>query len=98
MESLKNLLEYCELQVQRIESRICPSDFCLNGQIELRNVCFYRIKRLSFDEDYPHREAFENVLLAMDSSSFNFVYILSEENLELSFILALFGIRIHRRI
>ena len=49
------------------------------------DYCFYRITRLSFDEDYPHREAFENVLLSLDSTLYNFVYILngSEKGVEL---------------
>ncbi|MDY6294969.1 MAG: DUF87 domain-containing protein [Schwartzia succinivorans] len=42
-----------------------------------RDVCFYLVKQLSYDEEYPHREAFENVLLSMDSTMFNFVYILN---------------------
>lgn len=48
-------------------------------------VCFYRIKQLSFDEDYPHREAFENVLLSLDNQAFNFAYILTgtKEGIEL---------------
>lgn len=52
---------------------------------ENEDYCFYRITRLSFDEDYPHREAFENVLLSLDSTLYNFVYILSgsEKGVEL---------------
>ena len=45
--------------------------------LELDDVCFYRIDRILFDEDYPHREAFANVLQSLDSSAFNFVYVLS---------------------
>lgn len=52
---------------------------------ENEDYCFYRITCLSFDEDYPHREAFENVLLSLDSTLYNFVYILSgsEKGVEL---------------
>ena len=36
---------------------------------------------MTFDEEYPHREAFENVLQALDNDTFNFVYILDgDEN------------------
>lgn len=60
-------------QVQKIVNSDIP------GNDELRNneICFYKVKQLVFDEDYPHREAFENVLSAMDNRSFNFVYVLT---------------------
>jgi hypothetical protein len=37
-----------------------PKDKLANNE-----VCFYRIEQLSYEEDYPRREAFENVLLSM---------------------------------
>ena len=60
-------------------------DFPQNGELKKNEVCFYRIKQLSFDEDYPRREAFENVLLSLDNPAFNFVYVLTgtEEGIEL---------------
>ena len=50
-----------------------------NGKIELNqnSAKFYHITQLAFDEDYPHREAFENVLASIDNTGINFVYILS---------------------
>lgn len=41
------------------------------------DMCFYRIVKLTYDEEYPRREAFENVLNALDNEAYNFVYILS---------------------
>ena len=41
------------------------------------DLCFYQIKKLAYDEEYPRREAFENVLNALDNEAYNFVYILS---------------------
>ena len=41
------------------------------------DMCFYKIEKLSYDEEYPRREAFENVLDSLDNEAFNFVYILS---------------------
>lgn len=38
---------------------------------------FFKLTSLSYDHDYPHREAFENVLSSIDNPSFNFAYILS---------------------
>ena len=38
------------------------------------DMCFYRVLRLSYDEEYPRREAFENVLNSLDNEAYNFVY------------------------
>ena len=52
-------------------------EFLQEGELQGRDVAFYRIEQLSFDEEYPHREAFENILLSLDNTAFNFVYILT---------------------
>lgn len=74
MRSL-NEANVIRLPFSRYESKKLERDEC----------CFYRIKKLSYDEDYPHREAFENVLLSLDNDAFNFVYVLTgtEEGVEL---------------
>ena len=46
-------------------------------ELEPTNACFFKVEQLAFDKDYPHREAFENVLASLDNSAYNFVYILS---------------------
>ena len=60
-------------------------EFPANGVLANNEFCFYHISKLSYDEDYPHREAFENVLLSLDNEAFNFVYVLtgSQEGIEL---------------
>lgn len=45
------------------------------------DMCFYKVEKLSYDEEYPRREAFENVLDSLDNEAFNFVYVLSGNNL-----------------
>jgi len=51
---------------------------CLKSDdVKINEICFFKVDRLTFDEEYPHREAFENVLQALDNNAFNFVYILS---------------------
>lgn len=53
-----------------------------DGKLDLNSdMCFYRVKELSYDEEYPRREAFENVINALDNEAFNFVYILSGNKL-----------------
>ncbi len=51
--------------------------FPVNGELKSNEMCFYRVSQLVFDEEYPHREAFENVLSSVDNKSFNFVYVLT---------------------
>lgn len=41
-----------------------------------RNICFYKVEKLSYDEKYPMREAFENILMNLDDASFNLIYII----------------------
>ena len=56
-----------------------------DGELRDDELCFYKVRRLTFEEDYPHREAFENVLQTQDNEAFNFVYILDgdERGIEL---------------
>ena len=58
-------------------AKIKKSDFPEGDDLQFDEMCFFKVKQLSFDEDYPRREAFENVLMSLDDSSFNFVYILT---------------------
>lgn len=45
---------------------------------ELQTTCkFYHIESLSYDKDFPKREAFENVLESIGTENCNFVYVLS---------------------
>ena len=68
-----------------LNSAIRLPEFLQSEELQGRDVAFYRIKQLSFDEEYPHREAFENILLSLDNTAFNFVYILTgnEDGIEL---------------
>jgi hypothetical protein len=38
---------------------------------------FYKITELSYEEDFPQREALENVLSSLNNNEFNFIYLLS---------------------
>ena len=60
---------------------------CLKSDdIKINEICFFKINHLTFDEEYPHREAFENVLQALDNDAFNFVYILNGDANGITFI------------
>lgn len=56
-----------------------------NGLDVNDDMCFFHIKKLAYDEKYPRREAFENVINSLDNEAYNFVYILSgdEQGIEL---------------
>lgn len=51
-----------------------------DGLSTSNDMCFYKIEKLSYDEEYPRREAFENVLDSLDNEAFNFVYVLSGDS------------------
>lgn len=82
---IEEILKYRPKEIPNISSNICLPEFLQSGKLQGKDVAFYRIKQLSFDEDYPHREAFENILLSLDNNAFNFVYILTgnEKGIEL---------------
>lgn len=68
------------IQRTNIGAEICellPLDFPPDNKLKLQDMCFFKIHKLAYDKDYPHREAFENVLLSLDNVAFNFVYILA---------------------
>lgn len=48
-----------------VVDKLVETELTKKGKLRANEMCFYRVKQLSFDEDYPHREAFENVLLSM---------------------------------
>ncbi|MGL4985871.1 MAG: ATP-binding protein [Treponemataceae bacterium] len=55
---------------------IADLGFPPDNELKKNQMSFFRIKKLAYDKDYPQREAFESVLLSLDNSAFNFVYIL----------------------
>lgn len=74
LELFKNLQNVEDkMQVKAVTDLTFP----VGGKLRNNELCFYRIAQLAFDEDYPHREAFENVLSSMNDESFNFVYVLT---------------------
>lgn len=74
VELFRNLQEVdSDRQISTVEELVFPRD----GRLRNNEMCFYRVKQLVFDEEYPHREAFENVLSSIDNSSFSFAYVLT---------------------
>jgi DNA helicase HerA-like ATPase len=47
--------------------------------VDFLDTRFYKILEISFDEEFPRREAFENIISTIDNPEINFVYILCGE-------------------
>ena len=79
VQSNEILALYDQLQIKNDATihSVAKFDFPINGVLRNNEKCFYKVKQLAFDEDFPRREAFENVLLSMNNEAFNFVYILT---------------------
>lgn len=74
--AVMNLLQEVQsIQMSDVVEAVPPA-FPEAGK-ELRNdeICFFKVEKLSYDEEYPQRELFENVLMSLDNQVFNFVYI-----------------------
>ena len=69
----------------KIVNNLLPANFPAREELRNNEMCFFKVKQLAFDEEYPRREAFENVLMSMDNAAYNLVYILtgSETGVEL---------------
>ena len=69
-----------DVQLSELVGELVTPSFPVEGELRNDEVCFYQIKKLSYDEEFPQKEAFENVLMSLDNRSYNFVYILSGDN------------------
>ena len=73
----EGILEFLRTDTLIEENKIIEIPLSEKSSLERDEICLYRVKHLSFDEEYPHREAFENVLLSLDNKAFNLIYMLS---------------------
>ena len=56
----------------KVNSLIVPQ----KKELDFTDCYFFKVNSLSYDEEYPHREAFENVIMALDNEAYSFVYLL----------------------
>ena len=75
--SSEGVLEFLRTDTLVEGNKIIERPFSEKTSLERDEICLYRVKQLSFDEEYPHREAFENVLRSLDNKAFNLIYMLS---------------------
>lgn len=64
-----------------IVKSIVPSGFPpstrKSGELDPDDMYFFKVERLSFDDEIPRREAMENVVMSLGNEAFNFVYVLT---------------------
>lgn len=61
--------------------KILPVSWLEKCELNNSQISLYKIEEIAFDDEYPHREAFENVIQSMmDLSGYNLVYILEGNN------------------
>lgn len=56
---------------------VLPSGFPPSGKLDTSEKYFFRVDRLSFDDETPYRESMENVLLSLGNENLNFVYTIT---------------------
>ena len=77
-QQVLNLFDNIQLiNGERVVANLIEPEYPPKYTLRNNQICFYRVNQLSYDEDYPHREAFENVLQSLDNEAFNFVYVLT---------------------
>ena len=66
-----------EIQSENSSNKVFNNNFQSKNVLNTNDICFFRVDTLTYDEEYPRREAFENVLFSLDNDAFNFVYVLT---------------------
>lgn len=68
------------MQLSNVDEEITEIRNLSKSKLMVGDYFFYKVTKLAYDKDYPHREAFENILLSLDNPAYNFVYILQGTN------------------
>lgn len=67
--------------VSNIINDVCQSEFPpstrKSGELEPDDMYFFKVNKLSFDEEIPRREAMENVIMSLENEAYNFVYVIT---------------------
>ncbi|WP_246040232.1 ATP-binding protein [Ectobacillus funiculus] len=66
-------------EMQRAVTMYEPYEITTSEPLELKykNLCFFKLCSLTYDDKLPYREAIENILSTLENEYFNFVYLLS---------------------
>lgn len=68
-------------------SKISPIDISITKRFMEKDVCFFHIKSITFEEKGPQKEALENVLSTMRLPFINFIYLIKGDKKKVSFYL-----------
>ena len=69
-----------------------------NPQMELRDLVFFRIDRITYEDKAPQKEALENVLSAMRIDGVNFIYLIKGDKKGVSFYYGISRDLIHEKM
>ena len=74
--------------------------FCISkdAQIELKDIVFFRIDRITYEDKAPQKKALENVLSAMRIDGVNFIYLIKGDKKGVSFYYGISRDLIHRKM
>ena len=67
-------------------------------QIELKDLVFFRIERITFEDKAPKKESLENVLSAMRAEGVNFIYLIKGDKRGVSFYYGISRDLIHKKM
>lgn len=67
-------------------------------KIELKDIVFFRIDRITYEEKAPQKEALENVLSAMRIDGVNFIYMIKGDKNGVSFYYGISRDLIHKKM
>ncbi|MFA7122497.1 MAG: ATP-binding protein [Candidatus Delongbacteria bacterium] len=73
-----NMLSYADTNDSIVDNIIGIDN--IPDRIDLRNIRFYQVEELSYEDEFPRREIFETVLSSLNNHNFNFVYLISGNN------------------
>ncbi len=68
-----------------------------NPQIELKDLVFFRIDRITYEDKAPQKEALENVLSAIRIDGVNFIYLIKGDKTGVSFYYGISRDLIHKK-
>ena len=74
--------------------------FCISkdAQLELKDIVFFRIDRITYEDKAPQKEALENVLSAMRIDGVNFIYLIKGDKKGVSFYYGISRDLIHKKM
>lgn len=74
--------------------------FCISkdAQIDLKDMVFFRIDRITYEDKAPQKEALENVLSAMRIDGVNFIYLIKGDKKGVSFYYGISRDLIHKKM